>query len=136
MIITEPFNQQTAIDSIRYSGLVSILRGVDPNNVCDVVNILREEGVRQVEVTIDTPDTLQLIKRLSQAYSDEMLIGAGTVLDEETASEAISAGARFILTATLDPQVITFCQEKRVLPIPGVFTPQKSPLHDNPELKL
>jgi 2-dehydro-3-deoxyphosphogluconate aldolase/(4S)-4-hydroxy-2-oxoglutarate aldolase len=78
-----------------------------------------------VEVTLDTPDALQSIHKLSRAFSGEIIIGAGTVLDRETARQAISAGARFILSPTLDTSVIDYCGQNAVLSIPGVFSPSE-----------
>jgi len=84
-----------------------------------------QNGIRLVEVTLDTPDALQSIKKLSRTFSGNMLIGAGTVLDRETAQQAISAGATFILSPTLDTSVIECCKKDGVLPIPGVFSPSE-----------
>lgn len=117
--------QQTVLDRIRDTGLISILRGVDPSKICDIVDILAQNGIRLVEVTLDTPDALQSIQKLSRTFSGDMLIGAGTVLDRETALHAISAGAKFVLAPTLDTSVIKCCRENGVLPIPGVFSPSE-----------
>lgn len=117
--------QQPVLDRIRDTGLISILRGVDSSKICSIVDILGQNGIRLVEVTLDTPDALQSIQKLSQTFSGDMLIGAGTVLDHETALHAISAGAKFILSPTLDPSVIECCDENGVLPIPGVFSPSE-----------
>lgn len=115
----------SVIDAIRDTGLISILRGVDSGKICDVVDVMGQNGIRLVEVTLDTPDALQSIQKLSRTFSGEMLIGAGTVLDRETAQQAILAGATFILSPTLKPSVIACCREKGVLPIPGVFSPSE-----------
>ena len=120
--LTEPNSVRSAI---RDTGLISILRGINSEIICEVVDIVRQNGLRLVEVTLDTPDALQSIKILSQTFSAEMLIGAGTVLDRETAQQAIFAGARFILSPTLDTAVIDCCRENGVLPIPGVFSPSE-----------
>jgi len=121
-IQTEP---PSVIDTIRDTGLIAILRGVDAGKICDVVGIMGQNGIRLVEVTLDTPDALQSIQKLSRTFSSDMLIGAGTVLDRETARQAISAGATFILSPTLEPSVIACCIENGVLPIPGVFSPSE-----------
>jgi len=115
----------SVIDAIRDTGLISILRGVDSGKICDVVDIMGQNGIRLVEVTLDTPDALPSIQQLSRAFPGDMLIGAGTVLDRETARQAISAGAQFILSPTLDTSVIACCIENGVLPIPGVFSPSE-----------
>lgn len=111
--------------TIRDTGLISILRGIDSDKICDVVDTMRQNGMRLVEVTLDTPDALQSIQKISEIFSGDMFIGAGTVLDRETARQAISAGAKFILAPTLDISVIECCRENGVLPIPGVFSPSE-----------
>ena len=120
--LTEP---PSVIDAIRDTGLISILRGVDSGKICAVVDIMGQNGIRLVEVTLDTPDALQSIRKLSCTFSGDMLIGAGTVLDRETAQQAISAGATFILSPNLEPSVIACCRKNGVLPIPGVFSPSE-----------
>lgn len=120
--LTEP---TSVIDIIRDTGLISIIRGVDSGKICDVADIMGQNGIRMVEVTLDTPDALKSIQKLSRTFSGDMLIGAGTVLDRETAQQAILAGATFILSPTLEPSVIECCREMDVLPIPGVFSPSE-----------
>lgn len=115
----------SVIDAIRDTGLISILRGVDSGKICDVVDIMSQNGIQLVEVTLDTPDALQSIQKLSRTFAGDLLIGAGTVLDRETAQQAISAGAEFVLSPTLDIPVVACCIENGVLPIPGVFSPSE-----------
>lgn len=115
----------SVIDAIRNTGLISILRGVDSGKICDVVDIMSQNGIQLVEVTLDTPDALQSIQKLSRTFAGDLLIGAGTVLDRETAQQAISAGAEFVLSPTLDIPVVACCIENGVLPIPGVFSPSE-----------
>ena len=117
--------QQSIVDSIRDTGLIAILRGVDSSGICDIVEKMRQKGIRLVEVTMDTPDALLLIRKLSSTFAGNMIIGAGTVLDPRSAHQAISAGAEFILAPSLDTEVIECCMENGVLPIPGVFSPSE-----------
>ena len=112
-------------DAIRDTGLISILRGVDSGKICDVVDIMSQTGIQLVEVSLDTPDALQSIQKLSRTFAGDLLIGAGTVLDRETAQQAISAGAEFVLSPTLDIPVVACCIENGVLLIPGVFSPSE-----------
>jgi len=116
---------QSIVDSIRDTGLISILRGVDSGSICEIVEKMSQKGIRLVEVTMDTPDALLSIKKLSSTFAGNMIIGAGTVLDPRSAHQAISAGAEFILAPSLDTDVIECCVENGVLPIPGVFSPSE-----------
>lgn len=120
-----PTDPITILNAIRDTGLISILRGIHAANLCDIVEKMGQEGVRLVEVTLDTPDALQSIQKVSRAFSGEMIVGAGTVLDREAAQQAIAAGARFVLSPTLDTSVIDCCGQNGVLPIPGVFSPSE-----------
>ena len=115
--------QRKVLQAIGQTGLIAILRGIGSASICAVVETLKNAGVQLVEVTLDTPDALISIGKLSKQFGASLYIGAGTVLDRETAQAAIAAGARFVLAPTLSPAVIESCRERDVLPIPGVFTP-------------
>jgi len=116
-------HQQEVLKAIWQTGLIAILRGIDSGSILPVVEILKNAGVQLVEVTLDTPDALISIGKLSKQFGASLFVGAGTVLDRETAQAAIDEGARFVLAPTLSPEVIESCQKMDVLPIPGVFTP-------------
>ncbi len=111
------------LKAIGQTGLIAILRGIASASICEVVEVLQSAGVHLVEVTLDTPDALTSIGKLARHFGGELLVGAGTVLDPESAEAAIAGGARFVLAPTLSPAVIKSCREKDVLAIPGVFTP-------------
>lgn len=110
------------------SGVVAVLRGADPDSVLDVGHALREGGVTAMEVTADTAGAVEMVDRLSGEFADddEVVVGAGTVLDSETARAAIAAGARFVVSPTLDEGVIECCSRYDVVSAPGVFTPTEA----------
>ncbi len=116
-------NQQKVLQALDQTGLIAILRGIESSSICEVVDTSKDAGVQLVEVTLDTPDALASIGRLARQFGDHLLIGAGTVLDRESAEAAIAEGAQFVLAPTLSSKVIASCQKNDVLPIPGVFTP-------------
>lgn len=80
-------------------------------------------GVDAIEFTMTTPNALRIIERSAEAFGDEVLVGAGTVLDPETARSAILRGARFIVSPTLSRGTIEMCHRHGVLAIPGTLTP-------------
>lgn len=83
-------------------------------------------GIRFVEITFTIPDAAALISGLVEAHrGEEVYIGAGTVLDAQTARLAILAGAEFIVSPTTDPDVITLCNRYQVLSACGAFTPNE-----------
>jgi 2-dehydro-3-deoxyphosphogluconate aldolase/(4S)-4-hydroxy-2-oxoglutarate aldolase len=82
-----------------------------------------EGGVRAVEVTMTTKGALEALAECSAVLDASALLGAGTVLDAATAAMAVSAGARFVVSPTLCPDVIRTCRQHDVVSIPGAFTP-------------
>lgn len=108
---------------IEQNGVVAILRGINQAHVLDIANALLEGGVRTIEVTIGTPKVISMIETLSDALGDQMMIGAGSVLDPETARIAILAGARFIFSPTVHRGTIEMAKRYGVVSIPGAMTP-------------
>lgn len=110
-------------EKIKESGICAIVRGTSADALCKIAESLIEGGVKAIEVTFNTPGADEMIKELSKKYSNDLLIGAGTVLDTETAKTAIAAGAQFVLAPSLNLEVMRICQRYNVLPVPGVCSP-------------
>lgn len=102
--------------------IIAIVRGVQPEYVLQLAEAMYAGGIRLLEVTMNSADPLTVIKEVSARMGDKMIIGAGTVLDTATAREAAAAGARFILSPVLEPEVITAAKELGVVSIPGAYT--------------
>lgn len=112
---------QTVLQTIGTSKVISIIRGIEYEAANQVILALKKGGIRCLEVTMNTNQSLSIIER---ARKDENLfVGAGTVLDVRMARESISAGAQFVLSPSLDVKVIEYCLSRDVLPVSGVFTP-------------
>lgn len=109
-------------------GVVAVMRGVDRDSVLELGEALRAGGVTAMEVTADTPDAVEMIAALSEQFADDhsIVVGAGTVLDTETAQAAISAGAEFVVSPTLNEGVIELCNRYGVVSAPGIFTPTEA----------
>ncbi|TGE29313.1 bifunctional 4-hydroxy-2-oxoglutarate aldolase/2-dehydro-3-deoxy-phosphogluconate aldolase [Hymenobacter metallicola] len=103
--------------------LVSIIRGANPDDLVSIVRALHAGGIRSVEITINSPKALQGIARVAAELGEQMLVGAGTVLDPETARMALDAGARFIISPTLNVETIRMTKRYGAVSIPGGFTP-------------
>lgn len=86
------------------------------------VNAIVAGGITTIEIPVTVPDALRVINLLRQKFPD-LLVGAGTVLDEATACAALMAGAQFIVSPSLHPQVIAFCKRYSIPTIPGAMTP-------------
>ena len=114
------------LQKIKENGVVSIIRGTKLKQTKKTVQALYEGGIRLVEVTYNTPGASEIIKELTDEFKDRMIIGAGTVLDSESARTAILSGAQFILSPSLNTDVIQMCKRYSVLAIPGVMTPTEA----------
>jgi 2-dehydro-3-deoxyphosphogluconate aldolase/(4S)-4-hydroxy-2-oxoglutarate aldolase len=110
-----------AFQEIYTGGIVPVLRGIERTKCERVVNALREGGINIVEITVDTPNCMEMLQKL--AAETDMVIGAGTVLDGETARNAILSGAEYIVTPGCFPQVIKTCRRYRKPVIVGALTP-------------
>lgn len=102
--------------------IIAIVRGVRPEDVLPLAEAMYKGGIRLLEVTMNSADPLAVIKEVCASMGDKMIIGAGTVLDAATAREAAAAGARFILSPVLEPEVIKTARELGVVSIPGAYT--------------
>lgn len=102
---------------------MAIIRIQDAARVPAVARALADGGVRALEVTMTVPGAIDVIRSLSAALSDDILLGAGTVLDSATAEKVIDAGARFVVAPTFSPDTIRACHERDVPVMPGCLTP-------------
>ena len=104
-------------------GIVAVVRFADPGPLVEVVEALADGGVTVAEVTFTVPNALDVIRAAKRQLGDRVLLGAGTVLDPETARAALLAGAEFIVAPTLNLDVIRLCRRYDKLVMPGAFTP-------------
>ena len=103
--------------------IVAVLRLDDPHKLRAVIDALAAGGVRVFEVTMTVPGAIGLIGQLARQLTDDVLLGAGTVVDAATASQAIDAGAKFVVGPVFRREVISVCHERGVPAMPGCFTP-------------
>jgi 2-dehydro-3-deoxyphosphogluconate aldolase/(4S)-4-hydroxy-2-oxoglutarate aldolase len=104
-------------------GLVPVIRVSSAQEAIDVADAIKEGGVTLIEITMSVPGAIDVIKELAQKYRDEIIMGAGTVLDPETARAALLAGAQFIVTPTLNLDVIQLAHRYSAVVVPGAMTP-------------
>lgn len=104
-------------------GVVSIIRVKSQEEAIKTVRAIKEGGIDVIEVSVVTPGALKVIKRASEKFGDEVLIGVGTILDPETARASILSGAEFVIGPTLSRGVISVCRRYSKISIPGAFTP-------------
>lgn len=108
---------------IEQNGVVAVVRKIDPTVVMEVTEAIVEGGIKVLEVTVDSEDSFNTIHRLKEKYKTSVLVGAGTVLDKETAKQAIEAKADFIFSPILDIDTIQLTNRYGKISIPGVYTP-------------
>jgi 2-dehydro-3-deoxyphosphogluconate aldolase/(4S)-4-hydroxy-2-oxoglutarate aldolase len=105
------------------SGIVAVIRSTSSEQLVEVARALYEGGVDVLEVTFTVPRALEIIAAVRKALGDKVLLGAGTVLDPETARAAFLAGAEFIVAPTVNLDVIRLGNRYDKLVMPGAFTP-------------
>lgn len=111
------------IQKIISDGVVAVIRAESKEQGIKTVEAIKAGGIRALEITMTVPGALAIIAELSSRFKDEdVLIGAGTVLDPETARACILAGARYIVSPSLNPETIKLCNRYRVAVMPGVMT--------------
>lgn len=110
---------------IEENGIVAVVRKLDPNVVDNVIGALVDGGIRVLEITVDSEKSYETISRFKKYYGNKVLVGAGTVLDKETAKIAIDAKADFIFSPIFDIETIQITNKYGCISIPGVFTPSE-----------
>lgn len=116
-------SRETDLQRVLDCGIVAVVRFSEPGPLVDVVKALAEAGVTVAEVTLTVPFALEVIREARRQLGDRVLLGAGTVLDPETARAAFLAGAEFIVSPAVNVDVIRMCRRYDKLVMPGAFTP-------------
>ncbi len=116
-------NKTQVIEKIRESGIIPVIRTDSAEKAQTVIKALLNGGINILEVTMTIPGAIELIARLTDEYKNTAVIGAGTVLDAQTAQNCIRAGAKFIVSPIFDLQTVSFCKDKEIAVMPGAITP-------------
>lgn len=116
-------SKETHLRQVLDCGIVAVVRSPDSGQLVDVVRALADGGVTVAEITMTVPGALDVVRQVRQALGDKVLLGAGTILDPETARAALLAGAEYIVAPTVNLEVIKLCRRYDKLVMPGAFTP-------------
>ena len=116
-------NKEKNLQDIIDCGVVAIVRVESAREAVEVCSAIAKGGVKPIEVTMTVPGAIDAIKEFKSMVKDEVLMGAGTVLDPDTARAVILAGAEFVVSPTLNLEVIEVCRRYSKIVIPGAFTP-------------
>lgn len=111
------------IQQIRDTGLIPVVRATSADEAMRAIDAIREGGVAVLEITMTVPGAVGVIEQVSKTYGNEALVGAGTVLDAETARTCILSGAQFIVSPALNLETIECCRRYGVAVMPGALTP-------------
>jgi len=106
--------------------IVAILRRTDSSRAIETARAILAGGVRAIEVTCDSDGVFEMIQAIAAEFGDQLLVGAGTVLDIETAEKALKAGATYIVSPHTDATLISAMAERGVPCVPGAFTPTEA----------
>jgi len=104
-------------------GLIPVIRVSSAQEAVDVADAVRKGGVSCVEITMSVPGAIDVLRDLTKKYKEEIILGAGTILDPESARAALLAGARFIVTPVLSLSVIEIAHRYSAVVVPGAATP-------------
>jgi 2-dehydro-3-deoxyphosphogluconate aldolase / (4S)-4-hydroxy-2-oxoglutarate aldolase len=116
-------SKESQLQQVLDCGIVAVVRSPDSRQLVEVCRALADGGVTVVEITMSVPNALDVLRQVRQALGDRLLLGAGTVLDPETARAVLLAGAEYIVAPSLNLGVIRLCQRYDKLVMPGAFTP-------------
>ena len=112
----------TVLNKIIDSGLVAIIRADVADDAARIAEACAKGGVAALEVTFTVPGAASVIETLSKEFKSEMVIGAGTVLDPETARIAILSGSQFVVSPALNPDTARLCNRYQIPHMPGTGT--------------
>jgi 2-dehydro-3-deoxyphosphogluconate aldolase/(4S)-4-hydroxy-2-oxoglutarate aldolase len=115
-------NKDAVLSRIKAQKVVALIRADSPDGLLDCAKALADGGLTSIELTMTTPGAMRMLEKATNELPD-FIFGLGTVLDAETARAGILAGAKFIVTPALRPDVITLCRRYSVPVFAGAFTP-------------
>lgn len=116
-------DKEKVFNIIASTKIIAVIRMSDTEKLSQVIEAIKMGGVKAMEIAMTTPYALDVIKTMRKNNSEDVLIGAGTVLDAETASAAIHAGADFVVSPITNFETIKLCNRYNKLVAPGAFTP-------------
>ena len=116
-------NSAEAVEKIKAIGIVPIVRATGAEAAVRAAEAISEGGISCVEITMTVPGALQALEQVAKRFGDKVLLGAGTVLDPETARACLSAGAEFFVTPSLNLKTIEFAKRYSKAIFPGALTP-------------
>ena len=115
--------REKTVARLREVGIIPIIRASSADVAMPVAEALLQAGLPVAEITMTVPNAIDAIRAVAKHFSGKLLVGAGTVTDAETARRAVDAGAEFIVSPSLVPEVIEAARNVDVAVLPGALTP-------------
>jgi len=114
------------VNAIIESGVVAVVRAESKEQGMKIIEAVKAGGIKALEITLTVPGAVDIIKDLVELYKDDdVIIGAGTVLDPESARACILAGAKYIVSPCFDEETVKMCNRYAIPVMPGVMTPKE-----------
>ncbi len=116
--------QKTQIlENIRQTRIIPVVRTKSHDEAKGVIEAILNGGINVLEITMTTPNAVGLIEDCVNKYGDKVIVGAGTVVDLETAKKCFNAGVKFIVSPMFDEATVKFCNQNELIVMPGALTP-------------
>jgi len=116
-------SREAAVERLCARGVIAVVRARSSDQLIDVAKALLTGGVDCIEITMTTPDALQVIADCRKAIGDGAMVGAGSVLDPQTCRKALGAGAQFVVSPVFNPLTVQAAHRADVPAVPGALTP-------------
>jgi 2-dehydro-3-deoxyphosphogluconate aldolase/(4S)-4-hydroxy-2-oxoglutarate aldolase len=118
-------NKSKTITRIIETGLIPVVRAESADIAMRAIDAIKEGGISVLEITMTVPGAIRVIEEVARRFGEDAIVGAGTVLDAETARACILAGAQFIVSPALDLDTISCCRRYSIPVMPGAMTPSE-----------
>jgi 2-dehydro-3-deoxyphosphogluconate aldolase/(4S)-4-hydroxy-2-oxoglutarate aldolase len=115
--------KSTITNRISDTGLIPVIRAESSDIAMRAIDAIREGGISVLEITMTVPGAIRIIEEVARRFGADAIVGAGTVLDSETARACMLAGAQFIVSPALDLEMISCCRRYSIPVMPGAMTP-------------
>lgn len=111
------------LERIKSIGIIPVVRASSGDEALAAVEAIKAGGLSVLEITMTVPGAIGIIEQIAKRYGDEVLVGAGTVLNAETAKDCLQAGAQFVVSPALNLETIAYCRDAGCAIMPGALTP-------------
>ena len=116
-------NKRETLQTLLEGGIIPVIRAKSSDEALKIVDAIREGGIKTIEVTMTVPGAIGVMEKVNAKLGEDVLLGAGTVLDAETARACILAGAKFVVGPCFNPEMVKMCRRYSIVAIPGAMTP-------------